>query len=360
MRDKKKIWRLQFMKKLQILLGALAICTAANAAQLEVKAGFETFREGKNGYADFDKGASIGAEVLFNSADNPVDYGFGIERKSHLKGDNGSSNRLNGANAYPLYLTAKKHMNDDMFYVVGRAGWSIYENSRAEDGLYLGAGLGKQFGAVTLEGMYEHFDVNTNAKLFSGDQAGVFSLKVGYRFGENRRDIIAREKEEEARLEQERYMQEQAKKKAQEEKDAESLRLAQEFMENERLMFEAARENMLKRYENMTITASYEVNETVTYELDGELMNKINTDLANESGVIEIKAYTDSRGSEALNKELSQERADRVAESIRGRLTNNNIEVRSEGMGKTNYLNDNSTPELRRENRRVELRFIAN
>jgi len=346
------------MKKLQILLAAITLCAAANAAQLEVKAGLEPFREGKNGYADFNSGVSIGAEVLFNSVDDPIDYGFGIERKSHLKGDSGSSNRLNGANIYPLYLTVKKHMNNDIFYVVGRAGWSIYENARAEDGLYLGAGLGKQFGAVTLEGMYEYFDVNTDTKLFSGDQAGIFSLKVGYRFGENKRVVVAEEKKEEARLEQERYMAEQ--EAARLAKEAENLRLAQEFMENERLMFEAARENMLKRYEKMTITASYEVNEIVTYELDGELMNKINTDLANESGVIEIKAYTDSRGSETLNKELSQERADRVAEAIRGRLTNNNIEVRSKGMGKTNFLNDNSTPELRRENRRVELRFIAN
>jgi|GEM_PF-1592849 len=351
------------MKKLQILLGTIVICGTTYSAQLELKAGFEPFREGKNTYADFDTGASIGAEVLFNSVDNPFDYGFGIERKSHFKGDRSSSNKLNGGNAYPVYMTGKSHVYNDMFYVVGRLGWSIYEKGSAEDGLYFGAGLGKQFGAMTLEGMYEHFDVNTNAKLFSGDQAGVFSLKIGYRFGENKRDVLAREKKETARLEQEKYMAEQGKKKEEvrlaKEKEEERVRLTEEFMENERLMQEEARKNILKRYESMAITASYGVNEVTTYELDGELMNRINTDLANESGVIEIKAYTDSKGSETLNKELSQDRADRVAEAIRGRLTNNNIEVRSEGMGKTNFLNDNSTPELRRENRRVELKFIA-
>lgn len=205
------------MKKLQILLAALTICTAANAAQLELKAGFEPFREGKNGYADFDRGASLGAEVLFNCEDKPFDYGFGIERKSHFSGDENSSNDLSGANAYPIYLTGKYGVADNLFYIVGRAGWAMYENSGAEDGLYAGLGIGKQYGNITLEGMYEHFDVNTSSKLYSADQAGLFSLKVGYRFGENKRDVIAREKEDAARLEQERYQAEEVRLAAEKE-----------------------------------------------------------------------------------------------------------------------------------------------
>jgi len=344
------------MKKLQILLAALTICTAANAAQLELKAGFEPFREGKNGYADFDRGASLGAEVLFNSEDKPFDYGLGIERKSHFKGDSGSSNDLSGANAYPIYLTGKYGVADNLFYVVGRAGWAMYENSGAEDGLYAGLGIGKQYGNITLEGMYEHFDVNTSSKLYSADQAGVFSLKIGYRFGENKRDVIAREKEEAARLEQERYQAEEARLAAEKEaKEKEEARLLAE----EEAAGVAAREEMLEKYSSITLSASYGVNELTTSELDGGLMDKINTDLADEAGVIEVKAYTDNKGSESYNKELSQDRADKVADAIRENLTNENIEVKAEGLGETNFLNDNSTTELRRANRRVEIKFIA-
>lgn len=351
------------MKKLQILLAALTICTAANAAQLELKAGFEPFREGKSGYADFDRGASIGAEALFNCEDKPFDYGFGIERKSHFKGDSRSSNDLSGVNAYPIYLTGKSFVYDDLFYVVGRVGWAMYENSGAEDGLYAGLGIGKQYGNITLEGMYEHFDVNTSSKLYSADQAGVFSLKVGYRFGENRRDVIAREKEEAARLEQERYQAEEARlaaeKEAKEKEEAARLLAEEEALRAEETARAAAREEVLEKYSSITLSASYGVNELTTSELDSGLMDKINTDLADEAGVIEVKAYTDSKGSEGYNKKLSQDRADRVADAIREKLTNENIEVKAEGLGETNFLNDNSTAELRRANRRVEIKFIA-
>jgi len=347
------------MKKLQILLAALTICTAANAAQLELKAGFEPFREGKNGYADFDRGASLGAEVLFNCEDKPFDYGFGIERKSHFNGDENSSNDLNGANAYPIYLTGKYGVADNLFYVVGRAGWAMYENSGAEDGLYAGLGIGKQYGNITLEGMYEHFDVNTSSKLYSADQAGLFSLKIGYRFGENKRDVIAREKEEAARLEQERYQAELAAAKEAKEKEEARLLAENEALRAEEAARAAAREELLEKYSSITLSASYGVNELTTSELDGGLMDKINTDLAGEAGVIEVKAYTDSKGSEGYNKKLSQDRADKVADTIREKLTNENIEVKAEGLGETNFLNDNSTAELRRANRRVEIKFIA-
>ena len=52
------------MKKLSILLAAIAMTGVAYGAQLELKGGFEPWREGNNSYSSFYEGGSLGAEQV--------------------------------------------------------------------------------------------------------------------------------------------------------------------------------------------------------------------------------------------------------------------------------------------------------
>lgn len=344
------------MKKIAIMVAAVATTASIYGAQLELKAGLEPWREGKNSYADFDMGGSLGAEVLFNAAEMPLDYGFGLEWKSEFKGDSGSNNSLasSEANAFPLYLTGKYGVGEDLFYLVGRAGWAMYDSSDAKDGFYGAAGIGKEFGRITMEALYESMDLGGSSKMYSGDQAGILSVKFGYRLGENKRDRIAREAEEAARLEQERHQAEEAARLEAQKKKVEEERVAAEM---EAAKQAEMRQEMLSKYRDHILPENYDTNGFEPSEESVKFFEEMAADLAGESGTLEVTGYTDNVGREAYNKSLSQKRADRAKEIIEENLNNENIEVISEGRGNTNFLNDNSTPELRRENRRVEVNF---
>lgn len=339
------------------MVAALATTASIYGAQLELKAGLEPWREGKNNYADFDMGGSLGAEVLFNAENTPLDYGFGLEWKSEFKGDSDSKNSLasSEANAFPVYLTGKYGVGEDLFYLVGRAGWAMYDSSEAKDGFYGAAGVGKEFGRITLEALYESMDLSGSSKMYSGDQAGIFSVKFGYRLGENKRDRIAREAEEAARLEQERHQAEEAARLEALEKKAEEERVAAEM---EAARQEELRQETLSNYRSHILPENYDTNGFEPSEASVNFFEEMAEDLAGERGTLEVNGYTDNVGRETYNQTLSQKRADRAKEIIEEKLNNENIEVISRGMGETNFLNDNSTPEMRRENRRVEVNFL--
>jgi outer membrane protein OmpA-like peptidoglycan-associated protein len=69
---------------------------------------------------------------------------------------------------------------------------------------------------------------------------------------------------------------------------------------------------------------------------------------------IRIEGYTDSTGTQAVNEKLSQERA----ESVKSFLASHEIStdrIEAVGMGPANPVADNSSPEGRADNRRVEI-----
>ena len=346
------------MKKLSIVLGSLIISGMAYSAQLELKAGVEPWREGKNSYADFDMGGSLGAELLFNAENRPFDYGVGFEWKSKFEGDSKSSNGLasSKANAFPLYVTGKYGINDNLFYLVGRAGWAMYDESAAKDGFYGAVGVGKQFGAITVETLYETMDLGNSSKLYSGEQANLVSIKLGYRIGENKRDKMAREAEEAARFEYEKQQAEAVALAAEAE-----LLAAQELeaQELEAARLEEARLATIAKYTSPLVVANYETNNVEAEQMNEELLKNMKTDLQDEAGVVEVKVYTDSLGSKTYNQTISQERADKLSEKVTEVLANENIEVKAVGLGEENFLNDNATSEERFENRRAEINFIV-
>lgn len=70
--------------------------------------------------------------------------------------------------------------------------------------------------------------------------------------------------------------------------------------------------------------------------------------------ILNVKGYTDSTGSAAINETLSQKRA----EAVRQELIKNGMSsevVTALGMGPANPVGDNATSEGRKQNRRVEV-----
>jgi outer membrane protein OmpA-like peptidoglycan-associated protein len=76
------------------------------------------------------------------------------------------------------------------------------------------------------------------------------------------------------------------------------------------------------------------------------------------TGVIEVQGHTDSVGEPDRNLKLSNARAESVRQALverglpRDRLT-------ARGLGETNPLGDNATPEGRAQNRRIEFRVTS-
>ena len=72
-----------------------------------------------------------------------------------------------------------------------------------------------------------------------------------------------------------------------------------------------------------------------------------------------VQGYTDSIGSENYNLELSQERAQSVRNYLGGLGIDYN-RMKVEGLGESNPVATNDTPEGRDQNRRVEIAIFAN
>ena len=74
------------------------------------------------------------------------------------------------------------------------------------------------------------------------------------------------------------------------------------------------------------------------------------------STYVDVIGYADSTGSDAYNLDLSQRRANSAANYLSGHgVASQRLYVT--GMGESNPIADNSTPEGRAKNRRVEIKL---
>jgi len=80
---------------------------------------------------------------------------------------------------------------------------------------------------------------------------------------------------------------------------------------------------------------------------------------ASQDRNVDIEGFTDSQGSDSYNQGLSERRA----EAVRSYLVQRGFDsrrIQSRGMGETNPIADNSSPEGRANNRRVEIIILNN
>ena len=109
-------------------------------------------------------------------------------------------------------------------------------------------------------------------------------------------------------------------------------------------------------------TATLKVNfETNSYAISEELIDDLKDFalfLQNNVGYqVIIYGHTDSNGSDKLNKELSQNRANTVREAL-VRYGIDEIRLTSIGKGSSEPIADNNTKEGRAENRRIEVELV--
>ena len=115
------------MKKLLFGMAALVLVTTTYAEGLEIKGGYDVWRNISKDYAgdsggSIDRGWTLGAEYLWSYGQDYA-YGLGTEFRSMIKDDNHEYNE-----SMPVYLVGKYDMLDDMFYVVGRGGYNASSN----------------------------------------------------------------------------------------------------------------------------------------------------------------------------------------------------------------------------------------
>jgi outer membrane protein OmpA-like peptidoglycan-associated protein len=110
-----------------------------------------------------------------------------------------------------------------------------------------------------------------------------------------------------------------------------------------------------------SVTCLFAVNSSELSPSDRLQLDQLASKAATTKGyVIEVAGYTDSTGSIALNRALSQDRADAV---VRYLQENHDIPLRRMitpfGYGMTRPVADNGSVEGRRQNRRVEVKILV-
>jgi outer membrane protein OmpA-like peptidoglycan-associated protein len=119
----------------------------------------------------------------------------------------------------------------------------------------------------------------------------------------------------------------------------------------------------LDDYEPQTVAAVNFRSGSAVLSTDSKTkLDEIATKAMNAKGyVLEVSGFADSRGSIALNRQLSQRRADAV---IRYLVENHNIPLRRiitpYGYGELNPVAENDSREGREQNRRVEIKLLVN
>ncbi|HEX6731854.1 MAG TPA: OmpA family protein, partial [Pyrinomonadaceae bacterium] len=119
----------------------------------------------------------------------------------------------------------------------------------------------------------------------------------------------------------------------------------------------------LDDYEPQTVAAVNFRSGSAVLSTDSKTkLDEIATKAMNAKGyVLEVSGFADSRGSIALNRQLSQRRADAV---IRYLVENHNIPLRRiitpYGYGELNPIAENTSREGREQNRRVEIKLLVN
>ena len=363
------------MKKL-VILGTALLALNAVASEFQVKGGYDFYRKYKSG-ADYWKnpdfkvknGATAGAEYI---VDNQGEFEWGLGAEYKFANNSGKlkpkKDQWNGTYAkakkigrdVPVYALGKFNLittnnGNDALYVLGRAGYNFAKESKEarkqagldiKGGLYTAAGIGTEFGPVSLEALYERssFKVSDKTKNVDvtkyRDHLDTVGVKVGYRIGQLKNDR--------------------------------SPKVITQTVEVPVPTPVPVPDKTIDTGRNAALPFSCSVDEKKCvirgFKVDGRVPNETEqNDLRSIAGVInqfadggsiDFVGHTDSTGSAAYNQKLSVARAQNVARLLREYGLKNTISYGTiTGQGEANPMDTNDTEEGRYNNRRVELFF---
>lgn len=311
------------MKKILFGMAALVLVTTTYAEGLEIKGGYDVWRNISKDYigesgGSMDRGWTLGAEYLWDNGED-YSYGLGTEFRSMIEDDNNEYNE-----SMPIYVVGKYGVLDEMFYVVGRGGYNASSNitgGNTRGGHYVGVGIGRDIGFFNLEVLYENMGYEYKRENHSGyhDSVGVkFGMKLGEFYNMMMMDTTPR--------------------------DTNKAMISEEIpvIKEDKIVPVAVEAEPIMKY----ILVNFEFN-------DGELNEESKADLdrlkpeVDKSKKITVIGHTDTRGSAVYNQKLSEERAEAVIDYLE---IPEEIEVEKIGRGESMPLGEDHNA-----NRRVEI-----
>ena len=351
------------MKKL-VILGTALLALNAVASEVQVKSGYDFYRKFKAGSSEFNEdynlkhGPTLGLEYIVDNQ-GEFEWGLGAEYKlsSHsgklIKKDDKKDKLMRSVPVYALgkFNLITTNNGNDALYVLGRAGYNFAHEAKNVDGkvkggLYTAAGIGTEFGPVSLEALYERssFKVSDKTKNVDvtkyRDHLDTVGVKVGYRIGQLKNDR--------------------------------SPKVITQTVEVPVPTPVPVPDKTIDTGRNAALPFSCSVDEKKCvirgFKVDGRVPNETEqNDLRSIAGVInqfadggsiDFVGHTDSTGSAAYNQKLSVARAQNVARLLREYGLKNTISYGTiTGQGEANPMDTNDTEQGRYNNRRVELFF---
>ena len=364
------------MKKL-VILGTALLALNAVASEFQVKGGYDFYRKYKSG-ADYWKnsdfkvknGATAGVEYI---VDNQGEFEWGLGGEYKFANNSGKlkpkKDQWNGTYAkakkigrdVPVYALGKFNLittnnGNDALYVLGRAGYNFAKESKEarkqagldiKGGLYTAAGIGTEFGPVSLEALYERSSFKVSDKTPNADvtkyrdHLDTVGVRVGYRIGQLKNDRSPKV-------------------------------ITQTVEVPVPTPVPVVPDKTIDTGRNAALPFSCSVDEKKCvirgFKVDGRVPNETEqNDLRSIAGVInqfadggsiDFVGHTDSTGSAAYNQKLSVARAQNVARLLREYGLKNTISYGTiTGQGEANPMDTNDTEQGRYNNRRVELFF---
>ena len=350
------------MKKL-VILGTALLALNAVASEFQIKGGYDFYRKYKNGSNDLGRdfmvkhGPTAGAEYI---VDNQGEFEWGLGAEYKLSSNSGklkvkeTNTRI--GRSVPVYALGKFNLvttnsGNDALYVLGRAGYNFAKESKQfngdlSGGLYVAAGLGTEFGPVSLEAIYERSNVKYKVgNLRERDHIDSAGVRVGYRFGQLKNDRAPKIITQTVQVPVPTPVPTPTPEPQQKEVNQPNTAV---------LPFSCSAN------EKKCVIRGFKVDGRVPNENEASDLRTIAGVINQfaEGGSIDFVGHTDSTGSAAYNQKLSVARAQNVARLLKDYGLKNSISYGSiTGQGESNPADTNDTVEGRYNNRRVELFF---
>ena len=348
------------MKKL-VILGTALLALNAVASEVQVKGGYDFYRKFKAGSSEFSEdynlkhGPTLGLEYI---VDNQGEFEWGLGAEYKLSSNSGKlkvkDTNTKIGRSVPVYALGKFNLvttngGNDALYVLGRAGYNFAKESKQfngdlSGGLYVAAGLGTEFGPVSLEAIYERSNVKYKlGNLRERDHIDSAGVRVGYRFGQLKNDRAPKIITQTVQVPVPTPVPAPAPEPAPIVKPNTAI-----------LPFSCSTE------EKKCVIRGFKVDGRVPNENEASDLRAIAGVINQfaEGGSIDFVGHTDSTGSDAYNQKLSVARAQNVARLLKEYGLKNTVSYGTiTGRGESQPIDTNNTVQGRYNNRRVELFF---